>query len=161
MFKLILGAAVALAAVAVGATLGEAADAPSWLVVVGAVLTAVVVPLGAFPALAALVARMPEKAQREVALVLTLVAAGLEAVLLTAVDVETWLHVVYVVLVAIMGALGIRMKATPTVDPRNDEGVPLLPAIGGTGAVTSRHIRDGAVTARKIRDGTITGRRIR
>ncbi len=127
MVKLIIGATVALLGVAVGAVLGVIVDAPTWLAVAAAVLTSVSVPLGAGDALARLVASLPDAVLREVALYVGVVVATLEAINATVVDTELWVHIVLGVLIALSGALGIRLQATPITNPRAGDGTPLVP----------------------------------
>ena len=65
---------------------------------------------------------MYEKIKREVVLWLAL-AAGIGTAILEAVDAPGWVES----LVIAVAAFVARAKVTPTFDPQNDEGRPLVP----------------------------------
>jgi hypothetical protein len=129
MARFIIGAVAAAAALAVAAVLGTDPDIGTTWVVLGAVLAAVVAPLGGYGTLKFVFDRLPLAVRAQVSLVFAVVIAALEAVVATVPDVESFPRVMLAVLVAIGGGAGIWRNATPTADPRDDNGAPLVPLV--------------------------------
>lgn len=127
MVKLIIGAVAAVAATAVAAVLATTTDAPNTLVVIGAVLGAVVVPLGGYAALATLVKLLPEAVRDQITLVIGTLVAALEAVVATSVHVDSFAKLSLAVLVAVGGASGLWVRVTPLSNPRDADGASLVP----------------------------------
>lgn len=127
MVRLAIHATIALLAVAVAGAVAVLGADPAVVAVLG-VLTLASGYLGGAQAALALFDLLPAPIRREIVYYGTLAILVVESLQLTLITAPLWLHAVFGVFVALLGMLGIRNGATPTIDPRADDGVPLVPA---------------------------------
>lgn len=126
--KLAINAAVVVASIVIAAVVNAVA-VPEWVAVTGTVAAAIVVPLGAQGALEQAFGLLPEDVRKEIVAYTAVTVTALTTINATVVKPSTAITVGLAVLVALSGAIGGRSQATPVVDPRDDEGRPLVPAI--------------------------------
>lgn len=126
--KLVVNAVVVAVAIAIAAVVNVVA-VPETVAVIGSVLAAVAVPLGAQGALEKAFSLLPVAVREEVVLYTTVAVTALTALNAAVVKPSTAVTVGLAVLVALSGAIGARSEVTPVVDPRDSTGAPLTPAI--------------------------------
>lgn len=127
MIRLAIHATIALLAVAVAGAVAVLGAAPAVVAVLG-VLTLAAAYLRGQDAALTLFNRLPVKTRREIVTYGVLSLMIIESLQITLVTAPVWLHAVFGAFVALLWLLGIRNGATSTIDPRNDDGVPLVPA---------------------------------
>lgn len=136
MVKLIIAAAVALVGVVAGGVAAQI-DAPSWLIAVAGMAGTAGAALGGPAAIAALVGRIPKRVRDEIVAYGVVAIGVIQGGQLAAFNLPAWLHVTIGVLILLAGLLGIRSQATPLSNPRDQDGIGLVPSWLATTSTSS------------------------